>query len=167
MELIEKHQDLFTVDSKYYFAQCISADFAMSAGIAVQFNRHFDIKNKILSQYSLQYLKDWVGKTDKTKGDCLLVDQVFNLVTKTYGFEKPTYKALAAALQQMRYYCLKYSIEHLAMPRIGCGIDGLEWQKVKQLIISTFEDTDIEILVCVLDDKQRVESICNRMDGSW
>lgn len=32
--------DLFCVPSNYYLVQCISADFAMGAGIAVQFNKH-------------------------------------------------------------------------------------------------------------------------------
>lgn len=32
--------DLFCVPSNYYLVQCISADFAMGAGIAVQFNKN-------------------------------------------------------------------------------------------------------------------------------
>lgn len=37
----------------------------------------------------------------------------------------------------------------LAMPRIGCGLDKLEWSKVKAIIEEVFADTDVEILVCV------------------
>ena len=36
------------------------------------------------------------------------------------------------------------------MPKIGCGHEGLEWERVKEIIEEVFEDTDIEILVCSL-----------------
>lgn len=36
-----------------------------------------------------------------------------------------------------------------AMPRIGCGLDRLQWDKVKTIIEEVFADTDVEILVCV------------------
>ena len=35
------------------------------------------------------------------------------------------------------------------MPLIGCGLDKLKWGKVRKIIIDTFNDTDIEILVCI------------------
>jgi hypothetical protein len=34
------------------------------------------------------------------------------------------------------------------MPLIGCGLDKLEWERVKSLLIAIFDDLDIEILVC-------------------
>ena len=36
----EEKRDLFSVSDSWYLAQCVSADFAMGAGIAVQFNKH-------------------------------------------------------------------------------------------------------------------------------
>ena len=37
------------------------------------------------------------------------------------------------------------------MPRIGCGIDGLCWSKVKKIIKSVFENSNISISVYYLD----------------
>lgn len=34
------------------------------------------------------------------------------------------------------------------MPKIGCGLDKLEWDKVEEIIKETFKDCDIDILVC-------------------
>lgn len=34
----EEKRDLFRVDTDYYLAHCISADFALGAGIAKEFN---------------------------------------------------------------------------------------------------------------------------------
>ena len=36
----------------------------------------------------------------------------------------------------------------IAMPRIGCGLDRLEWGNVRRMIKCLFADTDVEILVC-------------------
>ena len=35
------------------------------------------------------------------------------------------------------------------MPKIGCGIDGLDWTAVKMIIKQVFKNTDIDILVCI------------------
>ena len=44
----EEVRDLFSVPDDYYFVQCISADFGMGKGIAVEFNKRFDTKNKLI-----------------------------------------------------------------------------------------------------------------------
>lgn len=38
----------------------------------------------------------------------------------------------------------------LAMPKIGCGIDRLDWDKVQEIIKDVFRNTDVEILICEL-----------------
>ena len=43
----EEYRDLFTVPEDYYLAHCISADFGMGKGIVVEFNKQFDMKNKL------------------------------------------------------------------------------------------------------------------------
>lgn len=42
---------------------------------------------------------------------------------------------------------LKNDVYKLAIPRIGCGLDGLVWQKVKDLLQEVFKNTPIEIIV--------------------
>lgn len=46
----EEKRDLFSVSDSWYLAQCVSADFAMGAGIAVQFNKHFNVKENLKSK---------------------------------------------------------------------------------------------------------------------
>lgn len=36
------------------------------------------------------------------------------------------------------------------MPKIGCGIDRLNWKKVSEIIKEIFEDVDIEIIIYTL-----------------
>lgn len=143
MMFIEVHQDLFTVPKDYCLVHCISADFALGAGIAKEFAKR-GVKEYLLN-YSLV--------TERKVGKCIVTFETgwraeFNLITKEKYWQKPTYDSLKAALKEARVFCLPCSNIKLAMPRIGCGLDRLQWCKVKQIIEEVFSDTDVEILVC-------------------
>ena len=90
------------------------------------------------------------GEKFANVGKALLVDNVFNLVTKARCFHKPTYDSLYETLEDMREQCEELDITKLAIPYIGCGLDRLNWDNVKDVIEDVFEDTDVEILVCSL-----------------
>lgn len=47
MNYREEVRDLFSVPDDYFPAHCISADFEMGKGIAVEFKRRFDMKRKL------------------------------------------------------------------------------------------------------------------------
>lgn len=141
----EEVRDLFSVPEDYYLAHCISADFGMGKGIAVEFNKHFDMKNKLQYKYP-DYVNQW--HSSKMIGHCIREGRVFNLITKERYWHKPTYLSITFALKQMRTLCYLNDIKKIAMPIIGCGLDRLEWNKVSKIIQTLFEDRDIEILVC-------------------
>ena len=140
MVIKEERMDLFTVPQGYYLAHCISADFALGAGIAKQFVDVYNMRDKLKAAYS----------DDAMVGEALLVDNVFNLVTKARAFQKPTYESLEEALIDMKLQIVELMITKLAIPMIGCGLDKLDWSKVRSIIEAIFEDVDIEILVCYL-----------------
>lgn len=151
MTIREEQRDLFTVPMDYILVHCISADFAMGAGIAKEFTRR-GVKARLIEKFQ--------GLIEI--GDCLITATTgwrleFNLVTKKKYWQKPTYNSLKAALIDAKLYSLmvadkgveKSKPVKLAMPRIGCGLDKLEWSKVKAIIEEVFADTDVEILICV------------------
>ena len=137
---IEK-RDLFTVPQGYYLAHCISADFALGAGIAKTFDEIYNMRFKLFREYD--------GFTYEG-GDALLVDNVFNLVTKPRCYHRPRYEALREALTMMKAIMDINATTKLAMPKIGCGLDRLNWDEVYDIICEVFEDTDVEILICEL-----------------
>lgn len=143
----EEAMDLFDVSDDYFLAHCISADFALGRGIAVEFNKRFNMKNSLLRQYPW-YLKNYIN--GRVGGDCLRIGRVLNLVTKEYCYQKPTLGTMWAALRKMKEVCLQDNIRKVAMPMIGSGLDRLKWYDVSATIKDMFRDTDIEILVCRL-----------------
>jgi hypothetical protein len=117
----------------------------MGKGIVIEFNKRFNMKQKLQSKY-LDYVNEW--HKEKYNGDCILEERVLNLITKERYFHKPTYDSLYNSLLTCRSICLEKCIRKIAMPIIGCGLDRLEWSKVSEIIKSIFGSTDIEILVC-------------------
>lgn len=146
MRYKEERRDLFAVGEDYYLCHCISADFGMGAGIVVMFNKLFDMKTKMKTLHAREGVEKWDALG---RGYVIKEDRVFNLVTKRNVWEKPTYVNLYASLIEMRLLCEKLGVKKLAMPLIGCGIDGLEWEEVSLRVKEVFKDMDIEILVCV------------------
>ena len=136
MILNEKKGNLFELDNKkYFFAHCISSDFALGAGIAVEFEKRFNLKKDLKKYTSGKY------------PELITINHVFNLVTKDKYWHKPTYESITKCIQYMRDMCRNCDIEYLAMPKIGCGLDRLQWSKVKEIIKEEFKDLDIEIEV--------------------
>lgn len=148
MQYIEKRMDLFTVSPEYALVHCISSDFAMGAGIAKRFTA-MGVKEKLVGTYP----QKWDGH-----GYYLVTGMkdyiVVNLITKEKYWMKPTYQTLRESLEAMRDWvvdqnrCYWVTEIKLAMPKIGCGLDRLEWTKVRDIIQDVFKDTNIEILVC-------------------
>ena len=143
MVIKEEVMDLFTVPQGYYLAHCISGDYALGAGIAKQFVENYNMRFKL---HKIFPIPD--GEKFANVGQALLVDNVFNLVTKARVFHKPTYESLYDTLLDMRVQCENLDISRLAIPLLGCGLDRLNWEQVKDIIEDVFDSTDIEILVC-------------------
>ena len=145
MKFYEETKDLFTVPQGYYLAHCISGDYALGAGIAKTFNEVYNMRYKLHKQYPIP-----MGEKAANVGKALLVDNVFNLVTKARYFHRPDYSDLYEALVDMKEQCEEKDITKLAMPLIGCGLDRLDWNQVSEIIEDVFDETDIEILICTL-----------------
>ena len=139
----EEVRDLFTVPQGYMLAHCISADFNLGGGIARQFCEHYNMKERLMNGYGTDFSEVGVS---------LQIDNVHNLITKRYVKDKPTYADLKKALEDMKVEMELDGQKKVAMPRIGCGLDGLDWGIVKAIIKDVFEDTDIEILICVREE---------------
>lgn len=77
---------------------------------------------------------------------------IFYLVTKTSSSGKPVLRVLERCLNELRHLCSKLQVTRLAMPRIGCGLDRLDWDEVKRLLNTEFCNTNIEITVYYLKE---------------
>lgn len=145
MVIVEVKKDLFEELGKGYVVHCISGDYSLGAGIASRIDDEMDMRFNLFKNYPIP-----VGESYANVGKALLVDNVFNLVTKPLFKHKVRYETLWATLSDLQYQCEQLGIKKISMPKIGCGMDKLDWAEVRALIEEVFEDTDIEIEVCIL-----------------
>ncbi|XP_072853535.1 ADP-ribose glycohydrolase OARD1 isoform X3 [Pogona vitticeps] len=133
--------DLFTCPGTDSLAHCISEDCHMSAGIAAVFKKKFGGVQELLNQ-------------QKKTGDVAILKRddryVYYLITKSKYFYKPTYDNLRKSLEAMKIHSLKNAVTRISMPKIGCGLDRLDWNKVSTMLEEVFEDTDVYITVYTL-----------------
>ena len=72
---------------------------------------------------------------------------IYYLITKERFSNKPTYDTLCSSLEAMKAHCQKNEVMRLSMPKIGCGLDKLDWLKVSDLITQVFSDSAMTITV--------------------
>ena len=136
----EEERDLFSVSTlEYTYVHCISADFALGKGIALEMQQRFKTRDAIRSKaqpFSIPV------------GHCVYTEPVLSMITKGRAQSLPTYETMYEALFHLRSAMEQLYIDRVAMPLIGCGLDQLKWPIVRALIKDIFNDMDVEILVC-------------------
>jgi Macro domain. len=137
----EIKNDLFQAPTDCYLVHCISADFKMGAGIAKQFAQK-GVRNYLCVTHPIY---KWNDTGYAVFAPIATHKGVINLVTKSKYFNKPTYDTLKEALLDSK--TIIRDGDSLAMPLIGCGLDKLEWTKVKDIILDVFKNDDIHITV--------------------
>lgn len=138
------YQDLFTVPSEYALAHCVASDFKMSRGIARVFKSKFGAIRDSEHQDSVVGEARHLFRKER---------HLFYLVTKRCSNEKPTYRAIWDSLINLRRLLIQFGLRKLGIPRLGCGLDRLEWRTVRSMIEVLFKDSGVDILVCVYDPR--------------
>lgn len=118
-------------------------------GLALQFKKNFP-KN------FLAY-KQACDKNEVKVGDIFLymdaqsilsIFYIFNFPTKLHWANPSKLEYIDQGLQSLNTYIRALKIKSIAIPALGCGLGGLNWNDVKELIDKNLSDlNDVEILV--------------------
>jgi O-acetyl-ADP-ribose deacetylase (regulator of RNase III) len=120
---------------------------SMGAGIAKGFRERYP------AMYEEYHQRCKAQPRQFNPGDCFLWREegkpaVFNLGTQeNYWHARATYEAIEATLRQMRQQADASGITSIAIPRIGAGLGGLSWKKVRAVIETVFADWTGTLLV--------------------
>lgn len=120
----------------------------MGKGIALQFKEAFPCNNKA-------YI-DTCKKKELAPGKLLAVwDEnlqlgrklIINFPTKVHWRYPSKYEYIEKGLVALRVFLQKEKVKSIAIPPLGCGNGGLDWDKVKPMIEQALSGLDIEVLI--------------------
>ncbi|VEN59224.1 unnamed protein product [Callosobruchus maculatus] len=114
-------------------------DLRMSRGIASEFQRLFGQVDELKRQGGR------VGQVLELRSD---LRRLCYLISKEKSYQKPTYRTVWEALLDLREKLLTANVLKLAIPKLACGRDGLDWRIGRNMLEVLFRFTGIEILVC-------------------
>lgn len=135
-------------------AHCVSADFAMGAGIARQLDDAFGIRAEILREFvagaAARIAVGDVIELRRVLSSTGATISIYNLITKKTHRDLPTYESFESAVAMLKKACARRNQEVLAVPRMGCGIDRLEWPRVREILDRNFVGSGTFLHVLVL-----------------
>lgn len=114
----------------------------MGAGIAVQFKKRFPDMFEEYARLCRRY-KMVLGRPYLHKR--AILPWVLSFPTKDHWYFKSRLQDLVAGLKCLRTNYAVWGIESLAMPALGCGRGGLDWNVVRDTIIEELGEIDIPV----------------------
>lgn len=146
------NEDLFSsyFDETFSLVHCVSKDFVMSEGIAIQFKNIYGKVDELMAQNKL------VGELAFLKFNG---QYIIYLITKLKYNIRPTYESLFNTLKYLKKFCCSHNIKKLAMPKIACGLDQLDWNIVFNMLKYVYDDTTIDITVSTFTPSKQIISL--------
>lgn len=139
---MEKGNLLNALDEDYdAIAHCVGAAIKMKQGKA----------KKIREKYPLEE-----PLTEKLKVGDIMVQEyqdnyILHVVTKNFSNILPSEEDHTLAIKNLASKCEELAIERLAIPKMGCGLDALEWSKCSLIINDYFNNKHTIATVMCLD----------------
>ena len=126
-------------------AHGVNAEGIMGAGIAAQFKSRFpEMYNNYASLCKDGFLRpgdSWIWHEDD--------DQVHiaNLVTQDKPGPNAAHRWVGQSLRAVAAWAEQECIPEIHIPKIGCGIGGLDWEGVAEEIASVEDIFNVEVVV--------------------
>ncbi|MBP0017594.1 MAG: macro domain-containing protein [Cyanobacteria bacterium SBLK] len=120
----------------------------MGKGIALQFKRaypeNFRAYKKACDAKQVQPGRMFVFATETLFNPRYII----NFPTKNHWRGKSKLTDIKTGLNALVAEICKHDIKSIAIPPLGCGNGGLDWEQVKPAIVNAFKDfTEIEVII--------------------
>ncbi|GAA4399028.1 macro domain-containing protein [Nibrella viscosa] len=134
----------------------------MGKGIALQFKEHFPanfrIYKKACDNKELAPGKLLVTREQTTTGEKVII----NFPTKTDWKRKSTYAYIEAGLQELARLIREEQLTSIALPPLGCGNGGLDWDKVRPMMEQYLGDLNADIQI--YEPNEAVKSVLQQQN---
>ena len=127
---------------------CISADARMSEGFADFLSHRISGLRSTCRKARLfmgQVYPFW---------DSTAKRYICNLVTKERFCDKLSLSTLSKTLEAMKIHASMNGVSTIAIPKLGCGLDELNWQEFVRLLQDILTYGDVQLVVYTLEEKE-------------
>lgn len=125
-----KQGDIFNSEAQA-ICNAVNCVGVMGGGLAAAFARRWPWMNEDYNKYCEEKKLTPGGihvyVIDK---DCY----VFNVATKDHWLQDSKYEWIVTGLKNIAIEANRYGITSVAVPALGCGLGGLQWDRVKKII---------------------------------
>ena len=135
--------DIFADETIRAYAHGCNCAGAMGAGIAIEFKRRWP-----------RMFDEYVARCADRRfalGDVFVWSEgehtIYNLGTQAHWRKKAQIPALAKSLTKMLELASHAGIERVGLPRIGAGLGGLDWTRVKKIIAEIAAGSTVTMVV--------------------
>jgi O-acetyl-ADP-ribose deacetylase (regulator of RNase III) len=135
--------DIFNTDGLKAFAHGVNCAGAMDSGVSVAFKKrwpemfaeyHARCEDK---RFQLGDVFVWSGGEET----------VYGLGIQEHWKKKSNLPALSRALKKMIELATASGIDRIGLPRIGAGLGGLDWVRVRRILEEAGAETRVTLLV--------------------
>lgn len=132
-----KHCDLFSMPCYYHIAHAIPSSLRFRGGaIARTIDSYYNM-SECIEEAEPDF--EW-----HTEGEVFRIANVFNLVMGHRDINgkyiKPDADLIRSIFRTLACDCYNYHIRYLAMPKIACGHNGMNWDDVQEILVEAFEE---------------------------
>ena len=154
--------DIFSTPGLTTYAHGVDCAGEMSAGIAGQFKKRWPA---MYAEYSALCAAGRLGLGDVFTwvGDDVTI---YNLAIQRHWRDTAKGPALAVALRKMVALAATAGVERIAVPRIGAGLGGIGWTRVRAILDEVGAETPITFVVFEQFVRARPPSLRDR-PGAW
>jgi len=126
----------------------VNTEGIMGKGLALQFKKAFPNNYKIY-RAACEDKSFAIGDLVITNDDSLLYGKkiIINLPTKTSWRKSSEYSYIESGLKKLVEIIAKRHIKSIAIPPLGSGQGGLNWEKVKKMMEEYLTDVNAEIFI--------------------
>ncbi|WEA00704.1 macro domain-containing protein [Mucilaginibacter sp. SJ] len=135
-------------DEAFALVNTVNTVGVMGKGIALAFKKAFP-DNYLLYRAACLTGKVCVGELFIVPDSTLLMGQrlIINFPTKKDWRDPSEYEFVELGLGKLRNLIISNKINSIAMPALGCGNGGLDWEKVRPMIEGALEGLDCAVSV--------------------
>lgn len=141
-----QNQNIFNLNTEAVIntVNCVGV---MGKGLALQFKQKFPENFKVYKKKCINGEIN-IGKMFIFNNGLINKPKfIINFPTKKHWREKSQLAYIEKGLQDLKKVIIDYKIKSISIPPLGCGLGGLKWKDVKNLIIESLSDLDICIVL--------------------